>query len=112
MPERLLEALQNGFISMIGGIANYFYVTEKTKSRFKFLSFFTNCLLAYFVGVVVGDFIPMEEQTYGVLMVAGFCCYPIVGYFEKRVIKLLDKYYPPISGSSNPSNDSSENKDS
>ena len=88
---KLTEILQNGLIALTGGIANYFYYNEKYKRKFRIISFLTNCLLAYFVGMVVGDFFPDSENKYGFLMLAGFCCYPVLGYFEEAVLNYLAK---------------------
>ena len=96
MPEfkilvRLMELSQFGVLSLIGGIANYFYYNEKHGKRFTVAAFVTNIVLSYFIGMIAGDWLPESDHKYGIIMVCGFCCYPILGLIEHNVKKLIDK---------------------
>jgi len=87
---KILELSQFGLLSLIGGIANYFYYNEKFDRNFSTITFLTNILLSYFIGMVAGDMLPESEHKYGVIMVSGFCCYPILGLIESRVRKFIE----------------------
>jgi len=91
LAEKLRELSQPGFLSLIGGIANYFYYNEKHQRAFNIASFFVNAFLAFFVGMVASDWVPMNEFRDGLIMMCGFCCYPILGIFESRVIGFFKK---------------------
>lgn len=87
---KLVELFQEGLVATVGGITNYFYYLEKHKRKLRALSFITNCILSFFVGMVIGDFMPEGDYSYGLLMIAGFCCYPILGHYEKKVIGMIE----------------------
>ena len=87
---RLWELLQLGVLSLIGGVANYFYYNIRTGSAFKLGMFLANAFVAYFVGMVMGDLIPDGEHKYGLLLMSGFCCYPVLGLLERKVMKIVE----------------------
>lgn len=93
---KLLDFLAAGLLSTFGGISAYLYTTFKRGEAFRFTPFLINVVLAFFLGNVVGSFIPQSfEYRDGILMIAGFSTWPILGlmevYVEKFAIKYLDK---------------------
>jgi len=88
---RTIELVQFGLLSLIGGIANYFYYNQKTERAFSVIQFMTNIIVSFFLGMVVGDFVPEGEYKYGLVMVSGFCCYPLLGLIEYKVKQFIKK---------------------
>ena len=87
----LEEMIKAGMLGLFGGLANYFYYIEKNRKAFRVGGFLTAGIISYFVGVVAGEFLPDDDKKDGFLMLAGFCCYPILGFIEARVEKHLKK---------------------
>lgn len=92
---RLYDLFAAGLLSVLGGTAAYTYKTVKEDTGFSFKHFFINAFLAFFIGNVVGNFLPPTAQYRdGLLMLAGFATWPILGIMEfygrRVVVKFLD----------------------
>lgn len=86
------EYLTAGILGMIGGIANYIYTTYKKDQTFKIYGFLVNALLAFFLGNVIGSFIPANfVYRDGVLLLAGFSTFPILAILETYIPLLAKK---------------------
>jgi FtsH-binding integral membrane protein len=94
--ERGLEMATAGLLSVFGGTAAYVYKTVRDDTGFKFGQFLVNAFLAFFIGNMIGGFIP-NNASYrdGLLMLAGFSTWPILGvmefYGKKFVLKYIDR---------------------
>jgi len=85
----------NGVLAAIGATAKYLYDNAKHGRTFSLIIFFTNTFLAFFVGNVVHEFLPADTDNIGgILMVTGFCTYPVVELIEQRAQNLIDKLRP------------------
>lgn len=109
--DRLIDLFAAGLLSVFGGSAAYIYKTVKDDTGFKFGQFFINAFLAFFIGNMIGGFIPHDASFRdGILMLAGFSTWPILGvlefYGKKAVLKYIDKTLG-IDTSSSGSNNSS-----
>lgn len=94
--DRLIDLFAAGLLSVFGGSAAYIYKTVKDDTGFKFGQFFINAFLAFFIGNMIGGFIPHDASFRdGILMLAGFSTWPILGvlefYGKKAVLKYIDK---------------------
>lgn len=87
--EKLLEMLQFGLLASLGGLANYLYVTVHQEKKFSVWMMLVNLFLAFYVGNVVGSFIPASSYREGLLMAAGFITYPILAVAESQSKRLL-----------------------
>lgn len=68
-----------GLLGGLGGISSYLYTLMKQNRPFKISGFLLNTFLAFFIGNVIGSFIPLNyEYRDGILMVAGFSAFPIL----------------------------------
>ena len=88
---KLYELLQFGMLSLVGGIANYLYYNQKNSEAFTVIGFLINCVLSFFIGMVAGDLLPDSDQKYGLIMVAGFCCYPLLNFLEYQIRRWIEK---------------------
>lgn len=101
--DKLYDFLAAGLLSAFGGISAYLYTTFRNGESFRIIAFLINIVLAFFLGNVVGNFIPQSfEYRDGILMIAGFSTWPLLGileiYTSKFAIKYLDRklgYVPP-----------------
>lgn len=104
--ERLNEMMQFGVLASLGGLANYLYVTVHQEKKFSLIMMMVNLFLAFYVGNVVGSFLP-EDNKYrdGLLLVCGFCTYPILSVAEIQSKRLLtaiaNRWIDKTFGSSN-----------
>lgn len=94
--EKLFDMAVAGFLSAFGGVAAYVYKTIRDDTGFKTSHFFMNAFLAFFIGNMVGGFIPQGTSFRdGFLMLAGFSTWPLLGvleYYGKRaILRYLDK---------------------
>lgn len=94
--DRLIDLFAAGLLSVFGGSAAYIYKTVKDDTGFKFGQFFINAFLAFFIGNMIGGFIPHDASFRdGILMLAGFSTWPILGvlefYGKKAILKYIDK---------------------
>jgi hypothetical protein len=94
--DRIWDMAAAGLLSLFGGTAAYVYKTVRDDTGFKFGPFFVNAFLAFFIGNMIGGFIP-KDASYrdGLLMLAGFSTWPILGvmefYGKRAVLKYIDK---------------------
>ncbi|BAU39964.1 hypothetical protein [Ralstonia phage RSP15] len=107
---KLLDFLAAGLLSTFGGISAYLYTTFRKGESFKFTGFVINVVLAFFLGNVVGSFLPQTfEYRDGILMIAGFSTWPLLGimevYVEKFAIKFLDKKLGYVADDNQPKNE-------
>ena len=85
-----------GAVSMFGALAHVMYqVTHGRVFSFGFLLF--TLFFGFFSGNLIGGFLPKDfAYRDGVLMLAGFGCYPVLDFIEKQLPliaeKLVDKF--------------------
>ena len=92
LAQKFLNLLQAGMLASFGGVASYLYHITQGRVKFSWLLFAANIILAFFVGDVVGEFIASDHQHRdGLIMVAGFCTYPMLGFLELQFRKFLNK---------------------
>ncbi|ACV50243.1 hypothetical protein [Delftia phage PhiW-14] len=94
--EKLTDMAIAGAMSAFGGVAAYVYKTIRDDTGFKTSQFFLNAFLSFFIGNMVGGFIPQGTAFRdGLLMLAGFSTWPLLGvleYYGKRaVLRYFDK---------------------
>lgn len=93
--ERGVEFIWLGALGTFGGIANYVYSSVDGNRRFVWGMFVANVILACFVGVLVGQFIDLENPYRdGYIMAAGFCAYPILQAVQRRIAEYLRSTFP------------------
>jgi uncharacterized membrane protein len=95
MASRLYDLFAAGLLSVLGGTAAYTYKTVKEDTGFSLKHFFINAFLAFFIGNMLGNFLPPTAQYRdGMLMLAGFATWPILGIMEfygrRIVVKWID----------------------
>lgn len=93
---KLFDMAMAGLLSAFGGVAAYVYKTIRDDTGFKMSQFLMNAFLAFFIGNMVGGFIPQGTSFRdGILMLAGFSTWPLLGvleYYGKRaILRYLDK---------------------
>lgn len=92
---RAAELIALGVLGAFGGIANYVYNSVKRHKTFSFWLFMANMVLAAFVGMMVGQFIDLDNPYRdGYIMAFGFAAYPVLELLEDRVRAYLDKKFP------------------
>ncbi len=90
---RIWELTAAGLLSVLGGSAAYTYDAVKRQTGFQFKSFLVNAFLAFFIGNLVGGFIPHDaEFRDGLLMLAGFSTWPLLACLEILGKKLISDY--------------------
>lgn len=98
--DRISELAAAGVLASFGGAAQALYQLYKGDKPFSVVSFGICVILAFFVGQVVGSMIPPSLEKYhdGLLLMSGFCVFPILdifnAYMSKLVKSLLNKIYP------------------
>lgn len=93
---RLYDLFAAGILSVMGGTAAYIYKIVKEDTGFSFKNFFINAFLAFFIGNMIGNFVPATAQYRdGLLMLAGFATWPILGIMEfygrRMILKWIDQ---------------------
>lgn len=97
LSEKAQRYLSVGIVSAIGGIASYLYEHVKGERDFSFLSFLTMIFLAFFVGNVLGEFIPHDMKSRdGILMVAGFSSWPILDALKSNGKKIAEAVFSRV----------------
>lgn len=87
---KIAEFIYTGLIAGFGGFSNYLYKYSKDGKDFKAVSFFINISLAFFIGNVVGSFLPETFQYRdGMLLISGFVCYPLLDTIEKKAPSII-----------------------
>lgn len=83
-----------GILSLFGGGASYVYDTVKKGKKFNIALFLANLFLAFFVGNVVGEFIPHElHYRDGLIMICGFSTWPVLDLLQDRGLALIKKHF-------------------
>lgn len=86
--DKFLTALENGFPALGGAIANLLYIAEKHKELPTILTIITHLIIALFVGNLVYDFIPEENQYKGsIVAVNGSVAWVVFGLIKMAVLK-------------------------
>lgn len=82
--ERLLGMADAGMLGAFGAVANWAYVTVTQPGRpVRIGLFMCNVIMSFYVGIVVGSFLgPDSPNRDGVILVCGFCAYPMLGLIE------------------------------
>lgn len=81
----ILSLVANGVLATFGAVANYLYSLVHKGTRFHIVNFFVTAFLGFFIGNVVGNFLPASfPYRDGTLLVAGFVCYPILAMLEVK----------------------------
>lgn len=100
---RLGDLIAAGILSSFGGVSAYLYQNYKQDKPFRITALLINFLLAFFLGNVVGSFIPHSFQYRdGILMIAGFSTWPILGLMELYGAKFAEKYLKTKLGGLDP----------
>lgn len=88
--------LLTGFISAFGALVNLLYQYSKGKAISFSLTLVT-LIIGFFCGNLVGSFLPMDfEYRDGLLMIAGFGCYPLLDMLENNMNKILSSFISKI----------------
>lgn len=78
MLQKIVNFLSTGIITAFGAFAQYVYYISKGK-KFRVSTLLTNIVLGFFIGNVVGSFVPVGTfGRDGVLLIAGFGLWPIL----------------------------------
>ena len=85
--------IMSGVYGVFGATVHYLYrIHTGREATFKFATFALNGFFGFYIGLVVGNFIPPTLASRdGVLMVAGFLVYQIFDYIEERGLDRLKK---------------------
>lgn len=98
--DRISDLAAAGVLASFGGAAQALYQLYKGDKPFSIVSFGICVLLSFFVGQVVGSLIPSSLEQYhdGLLLMSGFCVFPLLDIFNAYISKLmkvlLNKIYP------------------
>lgn len=95
----ITQILQNSAVlGLFGGVVSYLRKVALNKTHFSALALLLNCIFAFFVGYVVGKFLPQgidENIRAGISAVSGLLSHNILNFLELHgvniVIKLLSK---------------------
>lgn len=92
---KLAPFLIAGAYGMFGAFVQYLYqlVKDDTK-KFQWSRFFLNGVFGFFIGQVVGNFIP-HDFVYrdGTLLISGFLVYQILNFIEVNVLRIVFEKY-------------------
>jgi len=95
--DKILDWCLVGFLGMLGGLASLFY-PGATAMPFTWKMFISKLVVAFFVGKVAGEFIPLDNQyRAGIIMLLGFFAYPVLGVVEVKVKDWLERFNPGAS---------------
>uniref|UniRef100_A0A6M3M342 Holin n=1 Tax=viral metagenome TaxID=1070528 RepID=A0A6M3M342_9ZZZZ len=97
--DRLMKFLEGvlswghlGILGSFGGIANYYYLNATKNRTFLWGLLCANVVLAFFLGKVLGGFIPEDNEFRdSIVMLIGFFAFPIVNILEARVVAYIDR---------------------
>ena len=97
--EKLIRWGQMGMLGAFGGSAAYIHAMATKNQPFRVWAFAANVFLAFFVGKMVGTWLPEStlhpEYRDGLVMATGFCAYPILRILEVRFGDwLFDRFLP------------------
>ena len=94
--QKLLESLGEGLsvaaIGWIGWCAYYLYNISKGEN-FRLTMLLINLFLSFFIGWLIGEFIPDDfSYKYGIVWVGWFCAIEIIRIIEKKIPTLFSQY--------------------
>ncbi len=96
MPVNTIDGIKEAAIQwgvwLFGGSAYYLYLVSKWQ-KFIFSMFVINLFLAFFIGYVVGQFLP-DNTAYRdwLLAISGFTSFPILSLLEKKFAPYIVKF--------------------
>jgi hypothetical protein len=97
--------MTNGVLATFGAAANYLYAYAHKGKDLHFLQFVVTLFLGFFVGNVVGNFLPHDfAYRDGTLLVAGFSCYPLLRAFETKFPEIFTSRLQGLIGGGQNSN--------
>ena len=89
----LKEWLISGLVGAFGAFGRILYSYSKGHKT-SIVKTIVTILVGFFVGNLVGSFIPIDmKYRDGILMVAGFGCYPILDILEQRISCLFKDFF-------------------
>jgi len=98
MPDKYIAAetanwIKTWWLSWFGGMCFYLYQVHKWE-QFKIVWFIINIILAFFVGFVIWEFIPLalEEFRSWIISVSWFITYPLLWIIENKLPTLFESY--------------------
>lgn len=84
--------LRLGILAAFGGAASYIYLMITKNRPFRWITFAANLFIAFFVGKAMGGFVPEDTKNFsGVVMLMGFCAYPVLGIVEEKIVSYINK---------------------
>jgi len=90
---KIQDFLVAGMLGGMGGISAYLYNLMKHNQPFKITGFLLNTFLAFFIGNVIGSFIPLDyAYRDGILMIAGYSCWPMLSLAEIYTTKYAETF--------------------
>lgn len=96
--EPIAPYVSAGLVAATGGAASYLYQYTKRRTAWSWIALGINMLLAGFAGSLVGLFTPPDFiYRDGLIAVAGFCAYPILGLVEAAAPALFSNLIKKLS---------------
>lgn len=90
--DELKPFLVTGILGLFGSFVHVLYQHVVGIKKISFIYTIISLIIGFFVGNLVGSFIPESfEYRDGVLMMAGFGCYPILNALELRVLDIISR---------------------
>lgn len=80
--EKFLLFFYNGIIAAFGAMAKYLHENSIKGTSFRFLILFSNGVVGFVIGNIVGSFISEHEYKDGILWLSGFFYMYIIGLLE------------------------------
>ena len=81
-----------GLLGLFGSLANVLYQHAANIKKMSMVYTIISLIIGFFVGNLIGSFIPITFlYRDGVLMMAGFGCYPILSVVEDKVLYIMSK---------------------
>lgn len=90
MFEKITAIFIAGTYGAFGSVIHYLYSLSREKDgKFKWGVFFMNGLLGFFIGQLMGEFIPKDfAYRDGTLLISGFLVYQILNLLETSAVKV------------------------
>lgn len=87
--------IKSGLLAAFGGLVGHIVEVVQGKRLFSWPGFAAAAVVAFFVGQVLGDWIPVGTPGRdGVLMVAGTSAYPVLVLLQDAVTGFIKKMGP------------------
>lgn len=87
----LLGIAVSGFLGLLGGIATFFYEVDNGTRRFTWFGMLAMSVVAFVVGAIAGEFIPDDQNYYGLTMAVGVNAYPFFRFVRKQFARVALK---------------------